>query len=125
MSDSSLHAKIDLVLSSQAELRDDVRVLSRTQSDHMVAIAEELKALALSNLDMHNGLAHANERADEHSRDLASQAAEVAEIKRQQAWIRAWSAGALAVVVTVGGGLVWFVTTLPIEVWSAIGKGGK
>lgn len=125
MSDSSLHAKVDLVLSSQAEMRDDIRVLSKTQGDHMVAIAEELKALALSNLDMHNGLSQANERADEHSRDLREQAAEVAEIKRQQAWIRAWSAGALAVVVTVGGGLVWFITALPIEVWSALGRGAK
>lgn len=125
MSDSSLHAKIDLVLSAQAEIRDDVRVLSRTQADHMIAIAEELKALALSNLDMHNGLAHANERADDHSRDLANQVAQVAEIKRQQAWIKAWSAGALAVVVAAGSALIWMISALPVDVWVALAKGQK
>lgn len=44
----------------------------------------------------------------------------IAHIERQAAWVRAWSAGAVAVVVAVFGAIAWVAVRLP-EVVSIVG----
>lgn len=122
MAERDLVAVMELVDKRHSELRDDLREMARTHSDHFVAMTEQLKALSLSNLDMHNGLAHATERADDHSRNLAEQSALVAEIRKQQAWIKAWAAGAAAAVVATGTALLWLIQSIPAQAWEALGK---
>ncbi len=110
----TIDSKIDLLIRSHESLHEDVRQLGRTQVEYHATVTTELRNVTVVATELRGSVAHVVDRTDEHSADLARQAAQIAEIERQQAWIKAWSAGALAVVLAIGGGITWLVSTMPV-----------
>jgi predicted nuclease with TOPRIM domain len=114
MTDESLRQMMSQFSADLREGREVMQSLARDQS-----------IMAGSCMRIEEQIAHLSERLHElrvdHDRvvqeiTLADKALlrRISKIERQAAWVRAWSAGAAAVVVTVGGALVWVAARLPL-----------
>lgn len=112
-SESSLHAKVDMVMSLCAEQRDDMRTFAIHLRDHATAVHDQYATLRAD-------LAKTTARTDEHSGDFeelsqcvtrlsdAMHALERVEIARGERLrvakqLASWGAGAIGVISTGAG----------------------
>lgn len=87
---------------------DDVR-------EDLHSLRVEIRALAESGATLHATVRHVDSRADKHSAEIEAQAEALGEIRRAQEWVRAWAAGAVAVLTGLGGLAAWFLSEIPWE----------
>jgi len=88
-------------------------------------VSARLEALIMAHASFVNAT---EERVDDHSARMDKNAIEaisrIEKIERSAAWVRAWSAGAAAVLVAMFGAIVWVGARLP-SVLDALANGSK
>lgn len=149
MSDSSLHAKIDALARENQHMRESMREVGANHAEFVDTVRREVETLREVNLDLHKVVARVEERLigfservaermADHSEDLRREAVKVsaillqqvedskerAEAQRQISAIRAWSAGAAAVLTVIGAVIAWLVGSIPAHAWTVLIGGG-
>ena len=131
MTDSD-RALITHLAESVNELHTSMLQLHNLVADHKMEtrvegnkIANRLEALIIAYATFCDAT---GDRADEHSARMDKNALEaigrIEKIERSAAWVRAWSAGAAAVLVAMFGAVVWVGARLP-SVIDVLANGGK
>ena len=94
-------------------LLESVAREQQTQRAHVQAIADNVNAMCTTCARIEGQLSTIAERLDDHSLRLKEECLKVAEIQRGAAWVKAWSAGAAAVLVAMFSTMVWACARLP------------
>lgn len=96
----------------------------REGREYMQSLAHDVASVGGTCMRIEEKLAHLADRLAELRKDHDRVVVEITRtdqamlrrisaIEKQAAWVRAWSAGAAAVVLAVGGALAWAIAKMP------------